>query len=96
MDPYAAAMIYRILLVLAVIFAGILTFLFLWQAADGPYAGLCLSFVLLAAAWALIAGAIALQRRRKLLLACLLLLPLVVLLTMSGLFFLLFTGSTWR
>lgn len=91
-------MVFRILLALALLAAGVATFFFLWQLAEGPYDGIGLFFFGVALIWGLIAGSLALKRRGQAALGGLVLLPIVFPATMYGLFILLFvvSGTTWR
>src|SRR5688572_27962889 len=57
---YEVGMIFRILLFLALLAAGVATFFFLWQLAEGPYDGIGLFFFGMILIWCLIAGVLAL------------------------------------
>lgn len=92
-------MFYRILLVLALIAAAIMSFFFLWGLADGSlYDGVGLAFLFVALAWGLIGASLALRRRATPVLPHLVLVPIVFPATMYGLIILTFvlSGETWR
>jgi hypothetical protein len=92
-------MIYRILLVVAVIVAAVVSFFCLWGVSDGSLygdAGLVLVIVLVA--WGLVGASWLLRRRKVPILPEILLLPLVGPGTLYGLMILVFvlSGESWR
>jgi hypothetical protein len=92
-------MVYRILLGLAVITAGIITFFFLWGLSDGSlYDDAGFAFLFVALAWGLIAASLAVHRRKVPVLPHLILMPIVFPATMYGLMILVFvlSGEQWR
>lgn len=92
-------MIYRVLVLVALIAAAILSFFFLWGLADGSlYDGAGLFLLLVALAWGLITASYALKRRNVPVLPHLILLPIVFPAVTYGLIILTFmlSGDQWR